>query len=173
MLEWLWGRGKTGDTAHILFGEVVDAARQSKFYEDYQVADDLDGRFDMISLHLVLLLDRLDKISSSRRAERLKRYVQEIFFDNLDLSLREMGVGDLSVGKKIKDMAEAFYGRREAYLKALGQGDDTILEETLLRNLYRGTPAANVAGLVCYVKEQQTNLAGQQDQGILAGTINF
>lgn len=174
LYERLLGRGKTREVAHILFSEVIKAARQVKFYEDYQVSDSLDGRFDLISLHFILLLDRFDIMASPGPAKQVQRYLQEILFDNLDLSLREMGVGDLSVGKKIKVMAEAFYGRRQAYLEALAKGSEALLEKALLRNLYRAQSLDHdISGLVRYVINQKSHIDGQSDQDILHGRINF
>ena len=100
------------------------------FYADWGVPDTLDGRFDMISLHAFLVLDRLKGTEQAFR----QGLVDE-FFADMDRSLREMGVGDLSVGKKVRKMAEVFYGRVAAYDQALA-GPDGALEAAIARNVF-------------------------------------
>ena len=94
------------------------AARHPVAYAEWGVPDTLDGRFDMITLHTFLVLDRLKGEDRAFRQELVDE-----FFRDMDRSLREMGVGDLSVGKKVRKMAEVFYGRLAAYDKALAGPD--------------------------------------------------
>ncbi|MFC7050379.1 ubiquinol-cytochrome C chaperone family protein [Emcibacter nanhaiensis] len=126
---------KLKDTAYTLFSQVVDQARQPVFYEKLDVEDTLDGRFDMICAHMFMLQHRLEQ-EKTEQSGQLRRFLKEVMFENMDLSLREMGVGDLSVGKKIKVMAEAYYGRQQAYENALQEEEG--LQEALARNIYRG-----------------------------------
>jgi len=122
------------DTAYHLYGAVVAQARQDAFYTEFQVPDTLDGRFDMIVLHAILVFRRLEAIGP--RGHQLAQRTFDIMFRDMDQSLREMGVGDLSVPKKIKAMAQAFYGRADAYAAALdGNGEET-LADVLTRNIY-------------------------------------
>ena len=97
-------------------------------------------------------------------------------FGDMDRSLREMGVGDLTVGKRIRAMSEAFYGRVEAYEAGLqASGDDTLLMGALARNLYRGNPpaAAKLARMAAYMRDVAAVLAQQADEDFLAGRLNF
>jgi cytochrome b pre-mRNA-processing protein 3 len=95
----------------------VAAARQEVFYARWAVPDTVDGRFDMIALHLFLVLERLK--GEGQAVEDFRQVLTDTFFQDMDRSLREMGVGDISVGKKVRKMAEAFYGRVQAYAAAL------------------------------------------------------
>ncbi|MEN8723132.1 MAG: ubiquinol-cytochrome C chaperone family protein [Alphaproteobacteria bacterium] len=131
------------EAAHNAYVVLAEYSRAPRFYRDLGVADTLDGRFDMMALVIGLAIRRLnqDQTVTGKQSKNRHRLAQELFdymFDDMDRALREMGVGDLSVGKKIKKMAHAFYGRVDAYGKALDTGDRAALIEALQRNLYRG-----------------------------------
>ena len=129
-----------------VYEAIVAAARHPVFYAEWGVADTLDGRFDMISLHTFLVLDRLKGAEQTFRQELVDE-----FFRDMDRSLREMGVGDVSVGKKVRKMAEVFYGRVAAYDAALA-GQRDALEAALARNVFPDEPAgagAPAAGRLC------------------------
>ncbi|MFZ1990919.1 MAG: ubiquinol-cytochrome C chaperone family protein [Alphaproteobacteria bacterium] len=122
--------------ARALFTEAMAAARTPEFYLQGGVADSIDGRFDLVVVHLILIMHRL-----KREGEEGKDLAQRLFdiaFANFDEALREMGVGDLTVPKRIRKMAEAFYGRIEVYEDALATGGEAAFAEALRRNLYRG-----------------------------------
>ena len=148
---------------------IVAAARHPVFYADWGVADTLDGRFDMISLHAFLVLDRL---KGEQQAFR-QALVDELFAD-MDRSLREMGVGDLSVGKKVRKMAEVFYGRVAAYDLALG-GAEGALEAAIARNVFPDGPEAESGPrrLSAYVMAQRAHLASQDTGAIARGVVHF
>jgi len=156
--------------AHRLYLRVVEQSRQAKFYSDYGVPDTVDGRFDMIALHMFLVTNRLKKIDSPESLDYL-RAVSEVFFADMDRSLREMGSTDTGVGIRIKKMSQAFYGRQLAYQTA---GDDIRkLQEAVLRNLYRGDAskqgvAMRMAG---YVRSQLDAYNTITLDDILAGAI--
>ena len=147
---------------------IVAAARHPAFYAQWGVADTLDGRFDMVTLHTYLILDRL----KGTQAEFRQELVDE-FFRDMDRSLRELGVGDVSVGKKVRKMAEVFYGRIAAYDEALrGEGD--ALVAALGRNVFPDDPQASGAGLLAaYLRDQRQNLAGQEAADIARGQVSF
>lgn len=151
-----------------LYGAIVATARHEVFYADWAVADSLDGRFDMIALHLFLVLDRLKGEIPEFRQELV-----DTFFRDMDRSLREMGVGDLTVGKKVRKMAEVFYGRVAAYEKALGE-DHGALRSALARNVYPdGAPDEAVAKLAAYAITCREALAGQAAANLAKGEIAF
>ncbi len=125
------------DTAYHLYGAVVAQARQSAFYTDFGVPDTLDGRFDMIILHAFLVFRRLEE--TGEEGHDLAQRAFDVLFRDMDQSLRELGVGDLSVPKKIKTMAKAFYGRVAAYSAALDDPDNIVLASVLERNIYPET----------------------------------
>jgi cytochrome b pre-mRNA-processing protein 3 len=147
---------------------IVAAARHPVFYADWGVPDTLDGRFDMISLHAFLVLDRLKGQEQAFR----QGLVDELFAD-MDRSLREMGVGDLSVGKKVRKMAEVFYGRLAAYDQALGSAAGE-LESALSRNIFPDAPDAPGPHLLAaHVKDQRAHLARQEAGDIARGNVRF
>ena len=129
------------EAAEIAYRRVVEQARRPEFFTAYGVPDTLDGRFELICLHAFLYLRRLkDEAGTAALAQR---FFDTMFVD-FDRSLREIGTGDLSVGRQVKRMAEAFYGRIRAYELGLA-GDDAVLATALARNLYgtaRVVPAA-------------------------------
>jgi len=115
----------------------VQQSRKVFFYTGCEVADTLDGRFDVIILHVFLeLLYLRSGARPGVEREKLGRFLQESLFDDMDRSLREMGVGDMGVARRIQNMSKASYGRLEAYTKAYG--DTAAMNEALLRNIYRG-----------------------------------
>lgn len=129
---------KGQDRAHLqpLYHAVVTAARQPAWYVEGKVADNLDGRFDMVAAMLSLVLLRLEAERETYGAE--SALLTEIFVDDMDGQLREIGIGDVVVGKHIGRMMSALGGRLGAYRDALVSGEG--LELALERNLYRGTP---------------------------------
>jgi cytochrome b pre-mRNA-processing protein 3 len=121
-----------------LYGQIVTLARAPALYGAMAVPDTLDGRFDSLVLHVHLVLRRLGRLGAE--GARMSQLLFDLMFADMDETLRELGVGDMSVGRKVRQMAEAFYGRAAAYEEALdGTGGEDRLEGALLRNLYRGT----------------------------------
>lgn len=170
--------------AHRLYVEAVEQARNPAFYRDFGVEDSLDGRFDLIILHLWLIVARLHHIraAENNRAEaaaKLEQRLMAVHFADMDQALRESGVGDLSVGKKVKAMAQAFYGRARAYDAAVAELDETesaaYLAEALERNVYRGRPAGDgmVGQLAEYVVMARRLLAEQPVERLLDGDSRF
>lgn len=148
---------------------IVAAARRPAFYAQWNVPDTLDGRFDMLALHTYLVLDRLKGVESQFRQDLV-----DAFFSDMDRSLRELGVGDVSVGKKVRKMAEVFYGRVTAYDAALAAGEEGALAAALARNVFPDDPeAAGAAPLAAYVREQRSHLAAQDAGTIAGGQISF
>ncbi len=164
ILARLFGRSRS--KAEALYAAIVAAARQEKFYAEWGVPDTVDGRFDMIVLLQYLVMDRL-------RPEHLefRRSLSEVFFADMDRSVREMGAGDLSVGKKVRRMAEAFGGRVEAYENARAAGRP-VLEDALKRNVYAGK-TGNVAALADWMERAIVELSQQGADKIMAGQVVF
>jgi len=116
---------------HALYGAIVAQARLPAFYTAYGVSDTVEGRFDLIVLHLVLILDRLDDAAAP-----IGQQLFDVFCCDLDHNLREMGVGDLAVPRKMRGFGEAFYGRQAAYRAALAADDGEELEKAFARNIF-------------------------------------
>lgn len=157
-----------------LYRRIVEQARQPDFYARHGVPDTLDGRFDMIVLHTFLVLRRLRAVTS-QAADDLSQDVFDLLFADMDSNLREIGVGDLGVGKRVKKMAQAFYGRVEAYEAGLIATDDAILTDALTRNLYGTTQPAlpNQLAMAAYMRASEAHLAGLEDARIMAGNVGF
>lgn len=148
---------------------IVAAARHPRFYAEWGVPDTVDGRFDMIVLHLVMILERL----KSEEAGTFAQDLTDELFSDMDRSLREMGVGDISVGKKVRRMAEVYYGRALAYGPAIAAGDNAALAEALNRNIFEGSSPDGTAALAAYALRQNQTLRALPLPDILAGRIGF
>jgi len=133
-----------------LYGAIVAQARSIALYSAYGVPDTVEGRFDLIVLHIVLVLARLDRKGSPARGIGQKLF--DVFCGDLDANLREMGVGDLAVPKRMRQFGEAFYGRQGAYLSALAARDDRELENALARNIFDGVNRDGVGRLARYAR---------------------
>ncbi len=165
-------RSQPLDSAYRLYGQVVEQARHPVFYRDYGVPDTLDGRFDMILLHAVLVLRRLRLEGEKGRA--LGQALFDVMMADMDRSLREMGVGDLGVGKRVGAMARAFHGRAAAYERAFAAGDGA-LAETVRRNVF-GTVeprADNVTAVAEYARGAAAALDTRPGANVLAGEVSF
>lgn len=156
-----------------LYLRVVEQARRPDFYTGFGVPDTLEARYDMIVLHAWLLLRRLGTVPGEA-VKTLSQTTFDLMFTDMDRNLREMGVTDLRVGKRVQRMAEAFYGRAGAYDKALGEGPEAF-HAALARNLYQAEPAASthLAAMAAYVKAQVAHLDAQDEGVLLDGTVSF
>jgi cytochrome b pre-mRNA-processing protein 3 len=144
--------------AEALYRVIINQARKPSFYTDAGVPDTPDGRFDLIAAHTVLVLRRLH-----RSPEQTRDFAQVLFdlmFADMDQNLREMGVGDLAVGKRVKAMAQGFYGRLAAYDQALSDRDVAALRAALRRNLFRNSEpeAEQVAAVAGYLQREAKRL---------------
>lgn len=172
MIFPLFRRDRRVDTISTLYGTIVAQARMPSFYQDYAVADTINGRFDLLVLHLVLVIERLN------REPALKELAQALFdrfCRDMDDNLREIGIADLKVPKEMRKMGEAFYGRAQAYQAALAAPDNAALVQALVRNIYAGsTPAADVAAkLAAYVRTTLRELSTQEAAELAAGKVSL
>ena len=119
--------------ARALYLALLAQSRRPEFYAGLAVPDTVDGRFDMLSLHMFMVLRRLREVAE--QGPELAQALFDVMFQDMERSLREMGVGDYSIGKRVKQMIGAFYGRVKAYEAALGGGD---LGQAIGRNIYAG-----------------------------------
>ena len=156
-----------------LYGAAVAAARDPFLYTALGVPDTLDGRFDLVGLHTFLLIQRLKREPAPGPA--LAQAVFDAMFSDMDINLREMGVGDLSVGRKVRVMWEAFHGRAAAYAAAMHEGDMAALDAALNRNVWRGElpPDGATQALRRGVLAQDAHLATQPLADLMHGTVEF
>ncbi|MEJ2377331.1 MAG: ubiquinol-cytochrome C chaperone family protein [Pseudolabrys sp.] len=157
------------DTISALYGTIVAQARLPEFYRDYAVPDTVNGHFELIVLHLALVVDRLAEGNALRG---LGQGVFDHFCRDMDHNLREMGVGDLAVPKHMRRMGEAFYGRAQAYRTALAAAGDEALVGALERNIYGGA-AAPGGRLAAYTREAVRELKAQDPADLAAGRLRF
>jgi cytochrome b pre-mRNA-processing protein 3 len=159
---------RAGDIAAALYGAIVAQARNPALYTDFGVPDTVEGRFEMIILHLALVLRHL-------RADEAEKAVGQHVFDafcaDMDRSLREMGVGDLGVGKRMREMAEAFYGRAGRYDQGLGGGDVDEVAATIGRSVYGAAEDSRARGLAAYVAAADAALAATPADHLMAVRI--
>ena len=142
-----------------LYGTIVAQARSPIFYRGYGVSDTVAGRFEMIVLHLVLVLQRLR--SESPAAQVLGQEIFNLFCRDIDDNFREMGMGDLAVPREMRKVGEAFYGRAAAYEAGLA-ADDAALTAALARNIF-GECMGGARRLATYMRAAMQQLAAQHD----------
>ena len=137
LINFVW-KGRHDRVGFELYRSAVMAARSRHLYTHIGVPDTLDGRFEMVSLYAFLLVHRLQQEPAPGPA--VAQAVFDAMFSDMDFNLREMGVGDLSVGRKVKVMWEAFHGRSAAYATALEADNILAFDASLARNVWRGAP---------------------------------
>jgi cytochrome b pre-mRNA-processing protein 3 len=154
------------------YDRVVAQARRPGFFTDCGIPDTVAGRFELICLHAFLYLHRLKR--EQPPAKSLGQRFFDAMFADFDRSLREMGTGDLSVGREVRRMAEAFYGRIAAYEDGLADGD-AVLQAALARNLFGTAPTAapRLAAMAAYVRASAARLGRQDAAELLAGEVSF
>jgi cytochrome b pre-mRNA-processing protein 3 len=154
-----------------LYGAIVAQARVPAFYRAYGVPDTALGRFDLVLLHLLLLLLRL---RGSDAQQALGQGVFDAFCRDMDDNLREMGVSDVGVPRTMRRLAEAFYGRSRAYEAALAAEGDEVLVAALTRNVYAGVAApVAAAALAAYARAAARILADADDAALARGEARF
>lgn len=172
MILSLFRKDPLKDPADALYAAAAEQARRPEFYLSYGVDDTVEGRFEMAALHVYLLLRRLR--DAGKDARKLSRILSDVFFAEMDGGLRELGVGDLSVGRKIRAMAEAFYGRIAAYEAALKEpGEPDRLASALARNVYGRENPLKARRLADYVRRSLAALAAESNGRIASGIAVF
>lgn len=171
VLASLFRHNPRREAVHAAYLRIVERAREPVFYTEWGVPDTLDGRFELLALHAFLVLNRLKQDHAATAP-----FAQDLFdtmFADLDRALREMGVGDLGVGRRVKEMAAGFYGRIVAYDKGLAE--PSLLLDALRRNLYgTATPTeAQLASAAAYLTRQVSALRTAALPALLAGDVAF
>jgi cytochrome b pre-mRNA-processing protein 3 len=161
-------RGALRGTIEAIYGMIVTQAREPVFYRRLGVSDTVNGRFDLLLLHLWMVLRRFRSVGG---AAELSQAIFDHFCADMDANLREMGVGDLSVPKRMQAFGEAFYGRAAAYDAALA--DEDALAKALCRNVLDGQHMENAPQLATYVKRVLAHLDRVDDASLLAAAWSF
>jgi cytochrome b pre-mRNA-processing protein 3 len=151
-----------------LYGAIVAQARTEALYQRFGVPDTVNGRLEMILLHVVLLLRRLNEEPDGAP---LGQAVFDLFCQDMDDNLREMGVGDLAVPREMQRIGEAFYGRQGAYVTALASSNPRALVDVLARNVFEG--GEGVEALAGYVRAAAQALAVRDINELRLGNPGF
>ncbi len=161
-------------TIEAIYGMIVTQAREPIFYRDLGVPDTVNGRFDLLLLHLWLVLRRLRTVEG---ASELSQALFDHFCEDMDGNLREMGVGDLKVPKQMRAFGEAFYGRTRAYDQALEAGPEAlasaISRNILSKNIPDGGDIARAGRLAAYAIAADAALAGTDQATMLGAGFTF
>jgi cytochrome b pre-mRNA-processing protein 3 len=177
MISRLFRRTPPDPSIASLYGTIVAQARVPAFYQSLGVPDTVNGRLEMIMLHMVLFLRRVEGESAALRA--LGQGLFDHFCRDMDASMREMGVGDLTVPRRMRRIGEAFYGRQAAYRSALAASGEEALATTLQRNVYGDAAPAGCAkagcakALAAYVREVERTLAAQDAEDFRRAELTF
>jgi cytochrome b pre-mRNA-processing protein 3 len=156
-------------TIEAIYGMIVTQAREPLFYRDLGVPDTVNGRFDLLVLHLWMVLQRL---KPAEDGARLCQALFDRFCDDMDANLREMGVGDLTVPKRMQAFGEAFYGRVAAYDLALSQGQEP-LAHALCKNILNGQDIEEARRLAIYAERAIASLTGLDEAMLLGAAWTF
>jgi cytochrome b pre-mRNA-processing protein 3 len=162
-------RAPSRGTIEAIYGMIVTQAREPSFYRDLGVPDTVNGRFDLLVLHLWLVLRRF-KLADGGTG--LSQALFDRFCDDMDANLREMGVGDLTVPKRMQAFGEAFYGRVAAYDLALSEGPEP-LAQALCKNILNGQDIEKARRLAIYVERGIAGLAGLDEAELLGAAWKF
>jgi cytochrome b pre-mRNA-processing protein 3 len=164
-------RSPQAATIEALYGAIVAQARTPVFYRDCGVADTVNGRLDLLMLHLALVFERLSQGGPAARA--IGQAAFDRFCQDMDDHLRQEGVSDLKVPKDMRRLAAAFFGRHRAYISALRAGDRAVLRAALCRNVYADQDPAGLDALTAYVEAAAQALARQDDTAVTSGRIDW
>ena len=156
-------------TIEAIYGMIVTQAREPIFYRDLGVPDTVNGRFDLLLLHLWLLLRRLRTVQS---ATELSQALFDRFCEDMDDNLREMGIGDQTVPKRMRAFGEAFYGRVQAYDQAM-EGGGEALAAAICKNILNGTGLEQARQLATYAVATEADLGRTDEAALLGASFKF
>jgi cytochrome b pre-mRNA-processing protein 3 len=174
MFQQIFGRRRQISEAvtESAYAAIVAAARQVPLYSHFMIPDTPLGRFESLSAHLVLFLRRTKDAAAPLPA--LAQEIVDMFITDMDHSLRELGIGDAGVPKRMKKLSKMFYGRAEFYGKALDKGDAAELTEALRRNIRPDTAQwPEAASLARYLMSAEAALNSVDDASIAGGAFDF
>ena len=172
LLDRLFRPRPTKAVGQALYQRVVDQSRTPALYADLGAPDTVEGRFELYTLHVVLMIERLRE--GGEQAAETSQALFDTYVKSLDHALREMGVGDLSVGKKMRKLGEALFGRAKSYETAFHALPATeLLEALLIRTIFAEADAAGAPRLAAYVVAQRGHLATQELDRLLAGEVDW
>lgn len=170
MILNLFRKKPATEAVYAVYAAIVAQSRQPRFYADWGVPDTVTGRFDMICLHMALLFRRLRREGKS--VNEFAQAVFDLFFKDMDRSLREMGAGDMAVPKKIQKMGNIFYGLMTNLNEAMDRADRAEVEAVIRRNLFDDADTTAPAQLAAYLFDEAARLERQPTAAILGGKLD-
>jgi len=173
--EWFERRAKIRQAADDLYERALVQSRLPVFYQDFAIPDSMDGRFDCLSLHVCLLMERFTTLPKAK-GKVLSQRVFDNMFKGADTALRESGVGDLGVPKHMQKMMKAFNGRLHVYHAALVAGDHDGLAKAIMRNVYRSdaqVPHEHAKQMANYMMMSYVQMAQISDADVMQGALIF
>lgn len=155
------------------YAALTATARTPVFYAELGVPDTVMGRFEMLSLVLILYFRRMRQ--SARGGQEIAQEIIDAFFEDVDHSIRELGIGDQGVPKRMKKLAGMFFGRLEAYAAALDKDDAGLLASALRRNIYpeTGDDAPDMAGLAEWMMDAERRLRALDEEVVETGSVRL
>ena len=156
-------------TIEAIYGMIVTQAREPIFYRDLGVPDTVNGRFDLLLLHFWLLLRRLRTVQG---ATELSQALFDRFCEDMDDNLREMGIGDQTVPKRMRAFGEAFYGRVQAYDQAIEAGSEA-LAAAICKNILNGTGMDQARRLAAYARATEADLGRTDEATLLRASFKY
>ena len=169
----LFRRRPAFDAGQALYRAAADKARDPAFYRDAHAPDTVEGRFELYMIHVILVAMRLR--GKGRAAAETSQIMFDAFLRGLDDAMREMGVGDLSVGKKMRRLGEAFYGRAKRYDQLIGDPAEltALVRRTLFADEEGGAADAGAVAVAAYAAQAHAHLLAQPLDRLLAGEAHF
>ena len=168
----LWkARAQSNRTASDIYGSIVAAARREPFYSEHGVPDTPDGRFAMVVVHSYLVLERLQQ--EGEPGQTLSRALVDAFVTDMDDCMREMGVGDLTVPRKVKKAAGALYDCAAEFRNAEQTGSGPALAEAVHKTLLPFAPHSTAASVAAYMRRAGIALAACPGPALLSGHVAF
>ncbi len=167
----IFRRNPRTNTIEALYGAIVAQARAPVFYLAYGVPDTVNGRLDVLMLHLAMVFERLSNGDDAAKAAGQAAF--DRFCRDMDDHLREEGISDVKVPKQVRGVAAAFFGRHGAYISALRSGDNNALQTALSRNIFEGAAAPSVPRLAAYMQAAMSGLDEQAPPVIATGQIGW
>jgi cytochrome b pre-mRNA-processing protein 3 len=167
----LFRRRRGDQTIEALYGAIVAQARSPSFYAEHGVPDTVEGRFDMIVVHLALVIRRLR--SEAEEGRTVGQAVFDAFCADMDHNLREMGFSDMAVPRRMRRFGEAFYGRASAYDRGLDEVSGNELSRALGRNIFGDEDHRGAAALAAYMRASEQELLQISGEDIVRGRVRF
>ena len=171
VFQGLFAPRRTRVAGKALYASAAAQSRQVAFYASLGVPDTADKRFELLTLHVALIVLRL-KGQGDAAAETAQE-VFDTFVQALDDALRELGVGDLAVGKKMRKLGEAFYGRARAYEEAFAALPDLTALQVLIDRTLLDAPGPAAASIAAYAGQAFEGLTAQSLSDILEGRVEW